>query len=67
MKHVSNTSFGFILLMLYVDDMLIVARDRSKIIKLKVQLCSEFNMKDLGPTKHIPGMESHKEESSSKI
>ncbi|OAE31482.1 hypothetical protein AXG93_1670s1000 [Marchantia polymorpha subsp. ruderalis] len=48
MKRVSNTSFGLILLVLYVDDMLIAAKDRYEIIKLKVQLSSKFNMKDLG-------------------
>ncbi|OAE28602.1 hypothetical protein AXG93_2175s1860 [Marchantia polymorpha subsp. ruderalis] len=67
MKRVSNTSFGLILLVLYVDDMLIAAKDRSEIIKLNVQLSSEFNMKNLDPAKHILGMEIHKDESSSKL
>lgn len=61
MKRVSNTSFGLILLVLYVDDMFIAAKNRSDIIKLKVQLSSEFNMKDLGHTKHILGMEIHRD------
>ncbi|OAE22230.1 hypothetical protein AXG93_412s1190 [Marchantia polymorpha subsp. ruderalis] len=67
MKRVSNTSFGLILLVLYVDDMLISAKDRFEISKLKVQLSSEFNMKDLDPAKRILGMEIHKDESSSKL
>lgn len=53
MKHVSDTSFGLILLVLYVDDMFIAAKDRFEIIKLKVQLSFEFNMKDLVLAKRI--------------
>lgn len=53
--------------MLYVDDMLIAAKDRSEVIKLKVQLSSEFNMKDLGPGKRILGMEINRYKSSSKL
>jgi len=34
-------------LLLYVDDMLIVARNKAYIPKLKAQLKKEFNMKDL--------------------
>ena len=35
-----------IYLLLYVDDMLIAAKDKSKIAKLKAQLSKEFEMKD---------------------
>lgn len=35
MKKVDNTAFGFIVLVLYVDDMLIAAKDKSEIVKLK--------------------------------
>ena len=44
-------------LLLYVDDMLIASKDKGEIQKLKQQLGSEFEMKDLGPAKKILGME----------
>ncbi|WVZ64637.1 hypothetical protein U9M48_014131 [Paspalum notatum var. saurae] len=46
-----------IYLLLYVDDMLIAAKDKNEIAKLKAQLNSEFEMKDLGAAKKILGME----------
>ncbi|WVZ54400.1 hypothetical protein U9M48_005204 [Paspalum notatum var. saurae] len=46
-----------IYLLLYVDDMLIAAKEKSEIAKLKAQLNKEFEMKDLGAAKKILGME----------
>ena len=46
-----------IYLLLYVDDMLIVAKDNAKISRLKAQMSSEFELKDLGVAKNILGME----------
>ncbi|WVZ54780.1 hypothetical protein U9M48_005529 [Paspalum notatum var. saurae] len=46
-----------IYLLLYVDDMLIAAKEKSEIAKLKAQLNKEFEMKDLGEAKKILGME----------
>ena len=40
----------FIILLLYVDDMLVVGCDTSKIDKLKKKLSKSFEMKDLGST-----------------
>jgi hypothetical protein len=40
-------------LQLYVDDMLVASSDMDEIQKLKKQLLSEFNMKDLGAAKQI--------------
>jgi hypothetical protein len=45
-----------IILLLYVDDMLIVCCDTSKIDRLKKELSKSFNMKDLGPVMQIHGM-----------
>ena len=45
-----------IYLLLYVDDMLIAAKNKSDIAKLKAQLSKEFEMKDLGAAKKILGM-----------
>ncbi|KAK3128943.1 hypothetical protein QOZ80_6BG0468570 [Eleusine coracana subsp. coracana] len=56
-----------IYLLLYVDDMLIAAKDKSEIAKLKAQLSNEFEMKDLGATKKILGMEIIRERQSGKL
>jgi ATP-binding cassette subfamily B (MDR/TAP) protein 1 len=45
-----------IILLLYVDDMLIVGRDKTKIAALKKALSKSFAMKDLGAVKKILGM-----------
>ena len=46
----------FIILLLYVDDMLIIGHDSSKIDRLKRELSKSFAMKDLGSAKQILGM-----------
>ena len=46
-----------ICLVLYVDDMLLVGNDKEIIQDLKTQLSSKFDMKDLGATNYILGME----------
>ncbi|RVX00963.1 Retrovirus-related Pol polyprotein from transposon TNT 1-94 [Vitis vinifera] len=47
---------SYIILLLYVDDVLIVGSDIEKINNLKKQLSKQFAMKDLGATKQIIGM-----------
>ncbi|KAL2650316.1 hypothetical protein R1flu_018444 [Riccia fluitans] len=61
LKQVSNEVFGLVILVLYVDDMLIAAKDKSEVEKVKTHLNMEFSMKDLGPAKHILGMEIHRD------
>ena len=46
----------FLILLLYVDDMLVVKQDTRKIRNLKKALGKSFVMKDLGPAKQILGM-----------
>ena len=46
----------FVILLLYVDDMLIVGQDASVIGNLKKDLFKSFDMKDLGPARQILGM-----------
>ena len=46
----------FIILLLYVDDMLVRGKDIRKIISLKNKLSKFFDMKDLGSVKQILGM-----------
>ncbi|RVW58633.1 Retrovirus-related Pol polyprotein from transposon TNT 1-94 [Vitis vinifera] len=47
---------SYIILLLYVDDMLIAGSDIEKINNLKKQLSKQFAMKDLGAAKQILGM-----------
>ncbi|CAA7029216.1 unnamed protein product [Microthlaspi erraticum] len=54
-KEISHENY--IYLLLYVDDMLLAARDMSDIVNLKKQLSSTFEMKDLGAARRILGME----------
>jgi len=58
---------SFIYLLLYVDDMLIAARDKSLVNMLKAQLSSEFDMKDLGPAKKILGMDINRDRQVGKL
>ena len=46
----------FVILLLYVEDMLIVDKNASRIDRLKKQLSEFFTMKDLRPKKQILGM-----------
>ena len=47
----------FIYLLLYVDDILIASKNKHSVLELKTLLGTEFEMKDLGETKKILGME----------
>ena len=57
----------YIYLLLYVDDMLISSKSRSTIDKLKKDLSSEFEMKDLGEAKKMLGMEIERDRMSDKV
>ena len=46
----------FIILLLYMDDMLIAGQDVSRIDHMKRELSKSFAMKNLGPVKYILGM-----------
>ncbi|GJR43097.1 kinase-like domain, phloem protein 2-like protein [Tanacetum coccineum] len=50
-------SRSLIYLLLYVDDMLVAAKDIEEVKKLKILLNTEFDMKDLGAARKILGME----------
>ncbi|KAH9794327.1 hypothetical protein KPL71_004856 [Citrus sinensis] len=57
----------FIILLLYVDDMLVTGLNKDRIQELKAQLAREFEMKDLGPTNKILGMQIHRDKNNMKI
>ena len=57
--HCSYVKFfdnSYIILLLYVDDMLIVGSSTEEINNLKKQLSKQFTMKDLGAAKQILDM-----------
>ncbi|XP_070047356.1 uncharacterized protein [Nicotiana tomentosiformis] len=58
---------AFVYLLLYVDDMLISAKDLIEIHNLKSQLKSEFEMKDLGAAKKILGMEIKRDRKANRL
>jgi len=53
LKKISNS---YVMLLLYVDDVLTAGSNLKEINKLKKELSKEFEMKDLGPAKQIIGM-----------
>ena len=57
----------FIILLLYVDDMLIIDHDSSKIDRLKKELSKSFAMKDLGSVKQILGMKISRDRKNRKL
>ncbi|KAJ7009759.1 Retrovirus-related Pol polyprotein from transposon TNT 1-94 [Populus alba x Populus x berolinensis] len=58
---------NFIILLLYVNDMLIVGHDAKKIQILKEELSKSFAMKDLGPVKQILGMNITRDRKKEKL
>nr|KYP47187.1 Retrovirus-related Pol polyprotein from transposon TNT 1-94 [Cajanus cajan] len=57
----------FIILLLYVDDMLVVGSNKVRVQELKAQLAREFDMKGLGPANKILGMQIHRDRKNRKI
>ncbi|KAE8706560.1 hypothetical protein F3Y22_tig00110392pilonHSYRG00195 [Hibiscus syriacus] len=57
----------FVILLLYVDDMLVAGPNKDHIEELKEELAREFEMKDLGSTNKILGMQIHRDRSNRKI
>uniref|UniRef100_A0A2N9HLU0 Uncharacterized protein n=1 Tax=Fagus sylvatica TaxID=28930 RepID=A0A2N9HLU0_FAGSY len=58
---------NFIILLLYVDDMLVAGPNKDRITDLKAQLAREFEMKDLGPANKILGMQIYRDRNNRKI
>ena len=53
---VKDTEYGYVIVCLYVDDMLIVGSDDKMIISTKNRLNSRFDMKGMGPADVILGI-----------
>ena len=51
-----ETNSNYVILLLYVDDMLVAGSSMHDIIDLKEKLANTFEMKDLGEAKQILGM-----------
>ena len=58
---------SYIILLLYVDDMLVARSSMKEIVNLKAKLVKEFSMKDLGPAKKILRMKISREKRLLKI
>ncbi|CAM8895692.1 unnamed protein product [Rhodiola kirilowii] len=58
---------GYIILLLYVDDMLIAGSSAQEVSKLKKQLSKRFTMKDLGEAKQILGMRIERDRKAGKL
>ena len=54
--YVKNTTYGYVILCLYVDDMLIIGSDGKMIRSTKDMLKSKFDMKDMGLADVILGI-----------
>ena len=57
----------FVILLLYVDDILIVGQDAGVIGNLKKDLFKLFDMKDLGPARQILGMQIIRDRKAKKL
>ena len=57
----------FVILFLYVNDILITGRNVSRIDRLKKQLSKSFSMKDLGPAKKIVGIRIERDRALKKL
>jgi hypothetical protein len=51
----------FIILILYVDDILLASSDKNLLYETKRFLSSNFDMKDLGDTSYVLGIEIHRD------
>jgi hypothetical protein len=64
-KRIENGSF--IILLLYVDDMLVAGSNLKDINVIKIKLVNSFSMKDLGVAKKILGMRITRDRKNHKL
>src|ERR1051325_1148699 len=58
---------SFLILLLYVDDILIESNNVEEVMRVKVELNKEFKMKDLGAASRILGIDSQRDRKQSKL
>jgi ATP-binding cassette subfamily B (MDR/TAP) protein 1 len=58
---------SYLILLLYVDDMLVAGSSMDEIVNLKAHLSKEFAMKDLGSAKKILGMRISRDRANRKL
>lgn len=54
---VKSSSAGCVIFIVYVDDIMISGRDRSRIVETKKWLATQVHIKDLGDLQYFLGME----------
>ena len=64
-KKLSNSMF--IILVLYLDDMLLARKSITEINRVKAQMARTFDMKHLGVARQILGMEIFRDRSNGKM
>ena len=57
----------FIILLLYIDDILVAGPNKDQVQELKAKLSRKFDMKYLGPAKKILGIQIHRDKGNKKI
>ena len=57
----------FINIVMYVDDMLLIGKNKDVIKEVKSQQSSKFDMKDLDAANFIPGMETRRDHANKMI
>ncbi|KAL0426864.1 UNVERIFIED_CONTAM: Retrovirus-related Pol polyprotein from transposon TNT 1-94 [Sesamum latifolium] len=65
--YVNSLDDGSFIVLLYLDDMLIAAKNMHDVLALKALLSQKFDMKDLGAATKILGMEIHRDRGSRKL
>ena len=65
--YVKKLGTSYLILLLYVDDMLVAGSSMDEIVNLKAQLSKEFAMKDLGSTKKFLGMRISRDMTNMKL
>src|SRR3954463_4009778 len=54
--YLKHSKAGFLILTLYVDDILMASNDKKLVSEAKAWLSSQFDMKDMGKPAHVLGV-----------
>ena len=65
--YIKRTKRGLVIVAVYVDDLLILAKDKKEKAILKRMLSQNFDMKDLGEAKHLLGMTISRDREKGKV